>query len=75
VSRVRVRAEGDPSGPATVTYLEAVVTSGRIGDGEPQVAGPPLPAPTFDLSSIRSGWVPTLQLSVFLRAEPAPGRC
>jgi acyl-CoA thioesterase len=146
VSRVRVRAEGDPADPATATYLEVLVTSGELGGGDPQVPGPPPPAmpaeqdcprapavggpfpvpllnhvaerfdpaclgwalgtpseqgelrawlrfddgrepdllglvwlsdamppPTFDLSTVRFGWVPTLQLSVFLRAEPAPG--
>lgn len=146
VSRVRVRAEGDPADPGTVTYLEVMVTSGEIGGGDPQLAGPqppPMPAeetcprapsvggpfpvplfdhvaerfdpsclgfalrmpsgqgelrawlrfddgrepdllglvcladamppPTFDLATVKFGWVPTLQLSVFLRAVPAPG--
>lgn len=146
VSRVRVRAEGDPADPATATYLEVLVTSGELGGGDPQLPGPTppempdeadcprapaeggpfpvplmghvaerfdpsclgfafgrpaeqgelrawlrfddgrepdllglicfsdaLPPPTFDLSSVRLGWVPTLQLSVFLRAVPAPG--
>lgn len=32
-----------------------------------------LPPATFDLPGLRMGWVPTLQLSVFVRAVPAPG--
>ena len=146
VSRVRVRAEGDPGDPGTVTYLEVMVTSGVLAEGDPQLAGPPpprlpaeadcprapadagpfsapllqqiaerfdpstlgfavgrpsghgelrawlrfddgrqpdllgliclvdaMPPPTFDLSSVKFGWVPTMQLSVCLRARPAPG--
>jgi hypothetical protein len=32
-----------------------------------------LPPPTFDLPQVAFGWVPTLQLSTFVRAVPAPG--
>ena len=35
--------------------------------------GDALPPPSFELPGLESGWVPTLQLSTFVRAVPAPG--
>jgi hypothetical protein len=39
----------------------------RTGDPGPDVT------PTFDVPGLALGWVPTLQLSAFVRALPAPG--
>lgn len=32
-----------------------------------------LPPATFDVPGVEMGWVPTMQLSAFVRAQPAPG--
>ena len=62
--------------PAGIGELRAWV---RFADGrEPDplsmiLFGDCLAPPTFDLPQVQLGWVPTLQLSVFVRAVPAPG--
>jgi len=62
--------------PAGIGELRAWV---RFADGrEPDplsmtLFGDCLAPPTFDLPQVQLGWVPTLQLSVFVRAVPATG--
>jgi hypothetical protein len=66
-------ATGRPSGAGALRgYVE-------FADGRPMdalglvLAVDCLPPPTFDLPGLAVGWVPTLQLSAYIRALPAPG--
>ncbi len=64
---------GHPSGAGE---LRAWIRLGDGSDFDPVslvMAVDCLPPPTFDLADLGVGWVPTLQLSAFVRAAPAPG--
>jgi acyl-CoA thioesterase len=66
-------AKGLPSGTGE---LRAWVRFADGRDADPlalTLLGDALPPPSFDVPGLRPGWVPTLQLSTFVRAEPAPG--
>jgi hypothetical protein len=66
-------AMGSPSGAGE---LRGYVTFDDGRDLDPLsllLVADSLPPATFDLPGLHLGWVPTLQLSVFVRAVPAPG--
>lgn len=76
-SRVEVRIHPDQAGPGTLDRAEV---SGwiRLADGRPSdVRALPLFADAFppSLFSLRGriGWVPTIELTVHVRARPQPG--
>ncbi|MBI4943011.1 MAG: thioesterase family protein [Actinobacteria bacterium] len=66
-------AMGSPSGAGE---LRGYVTFDDGRDLDPLallLVADSLPPATFDVPGLHLGWVPTLQLSVFVRAVPAPG--